>query len=139
MDWRSIADIQLIELPNHARGDGSVVVAEGPIVPFAVARMFTVIAPLGAERGKHAHKLCSQFMMCLHGALDVLCDDGTRQQSFALDRPDLALLVPPTIWNTVTYRTDRAVLAVLCDRRYEAHDYIHDYSEFLATRKASRS
>jgi hypothetical protein len=43
--------------------------------------------------------------------------------------------VPPAIWNIVTFRTDQAVLTVLCDRRYEADDYIRTYAEFLAFRK----
>ena len=137
-DWHSITDVRLIELPYHTRGDGGVVVAEGPNVPFAVARMFTVTAPLGAERGKHAHKLCSQFMLCAHGEIEIICDDGTTQRSFALDRPNVALLVPPTIWNTVIYRQEGAVLTVLCDRIYEPDDYFHEYPDFLAARKAAR-
>lgn len=128
---------RFIDLPCHRRDDGEVVVAEvAAQVPFAIARMFTLTAPAGAVRGKHAHRLCSQFMLCVHGAVDVACEDGHRQKSFTLDRPDKALLVPPGTWNVVTFHQTGSVVAVLCDRPYEEHDYIRDYAEFLAYRKA---
>jgi hypothetical protein len=78
-------------------------------------------------------------MLCVSGAVEVVCDDGNDKKMFSLDRGDLALLVPPTIWNTVTFREQNSVLIVLCDRPYEEHDYIRDYSAFLAARKAMQS
>ena len=135
-----LADVLMIDLPRHARNDGEVVVAEGgATVPFAIARMFTVRAPSGAKRGEHAHRLCSQLMLCVHGAIEVVCDDGRDRRSFALDRANLALLVPPTIWNTVNFRQADSILAVLCDRIYEEHDYIRDYGQFLSFREAVRA
>ncbi len=132
-----LRDVRTIDLPRHARNDGEVVIAEsGDSVPFAIARVFTVTAPREAERGKHAHRLCSQFMICVHGTVDVVCDDGGNRRSFALDRSNLALLVPPTIWSTLTYRYANSVVAVLCDRPYEKDDYVRDYAEFVAMRKA---
>lgn len=131
-----IADIRTIEFPRHVRANGEVVVAEGPTnVPFDIARMFTLRAPAGATRGEHAHRLCSQLMLCVHGAVDITCDDGAERQTYTLQHGHIGLLVPPTIWNVVTFRTDQAVLTVLCDRRYEADDYIRTYPEFLAFRK----
>jgi len=39
----------------------------------------------------------------------------------------------------VEFRQDESVLIVLCDRIYEAHDYIHDYAEFLSFRESVRA
>jgi dTDP-4-dehydrorhamnose 3,5-epimerase-like enzyme len=131
---------RLIELPRHARADGEVVVAEAAAqVPFRIERMFALSAPAGAKRGRHAHRLCSQFMICVSGAVDVVCEDGRKKNTFALERRDQALLVPPGLWNTVEFRQDESVLIVLCDRIYEAHDYIHDYAEFLSFRESVRA
>jgi WxcM-like, C-terminal len=133
-----LLDVQALatlELPLHRRDSGQVVVAEvGSTVPFSIARMFTVSAPLDAVRGEHAHRKCSQFMLCVNGMVDVTCDDGGQKRTFTLDRPNLALLVPPSIWNVITFRSAGAVLAVLCDRPYEEADYLRDYSAFLAFR-----
>ena len=135
-----VSEARLIELPRHARADGEVVIAEATAqVPFRIERMFALSAPAGAKRGRHAHRLCSQFMICVSGAVDVVCEDGTNKNTFALERCDHALLVPPGLWSTVEFRQNESVLIVLCDRIYEAHDYIHDYSEFLSFREAVRA
>jgi dTDP-4-dehydrorhamnose 3,5-epimerase-like enzyme len=135
-----LADARLIELPCHARADGEVIVAEAAAqVPFRIERMFAITAPAGAERGRHAHRLCSQFMICICGALDVVCEDGSSKNTFALNRRNQALLVPPGLWDTVEFRQNESVLIVLCDRVYEPDDYIHDYAEFLSFRESVRA
>ena len=103
-------------------------------VPFAIARVFVVRAPAGAIRGQHAHKACTQLLTCPIGSVDVLCDDGFETASYILDRPNTGLLIPPSIWAQQTYRAPGSVLTVLCDRPYEAEDYIRDYTEFKAYR-----
>jgi dTDP-4-dehydrorhamnose 3,5-epimerase-like enzyme len=135
-----LVDACLIELPRHARADGEVIVAEvAAQVPFRIERMFALTAPAGAKRGRHAHRLCSQFMVCVSGAVDVVCEDGSKINTFALNRRNQALLVPPGLWNTVEFRQSESVLIVLCDRVYEAGDYIGDYAEFLSFRESVRA
>jgi hypothetical protein len=131
----ALTDVSLINLPRHSQRAGELVVVEHAVsLPFAAVRMFTVTAPQGAERGRHAHRRCSQFMICVHGAIEIGCEDGRDRRNFVLDRGHLALFVPPTIWTTVVYREPGSVLAVLCDRPYEPDDYIRDYAKFLSFR-----
>lgn len=128
-------DVRIVELPRHSRVDGEVVVAEAATgMPFTIARLFTLRAPQGVERGRHAHRRCSQFMICVHGAVDIAVNDGATRRAFTLDRGDHALLVPPMIWNTVVFREANSVVAVLCDRAYEADDYVRDYDAFMRLR-----
>jgi dTDP-4-dehydrorhamnose 3,5-epimerase-like enzyme len=135
----SVADLRLSALPRFVRDDGEVVVAEAATqVPFAIERMFTLAAGVGAKRGQHAHRLCSQFMLCVHGTVDVICDDGHERRTFTRARGNEALLVPPMIWNTVAFREAGSVLVVLCDRHYEEHDYVRDYEQFVAMRGHSQ-
>lgn len=134
-----VSDARLLELPHHAREDGEVVVAEVMAhVPFTIARLFTVRAPLDTQRGKHAHRRCTQFMICVHGAIEIVCDDGSGKCAFTLNRGNLALHVPPGIWNTVIFHKEDSVLAVLCDRSYEEEDYIRDYDAFISFRQGAR-
>lgn len=133
-----VSDARFIELPRHAREDGEVVVAEATgHVPFAIARLFVLRAPESAARGDHAHRLCSQFMICSNGAIDIVLDDGSAKQTFTLDRSNRALLVPPMIWNTIIFRAPQTVVSVLCDRPYEADDYVRDYAEFKRLRQGA--
>lgn len=134
---KRLSDARLIELPRHARADGEVIVAEAAAqVPFRIERMFALAASAGAKRGHHAHRRCSQVMICINGVVEVTCDDGAEKKAFALERRNQALLVPPGLWNTVEFRQDHSVLVVLCDRVYEAEDYIRDYAEFLSVRES---
>jgi hypothetical protein len=133
-----LADVRTLDLPRHTREDGEVVVAETANgVPFAIARLFVLRAPPGAERGKHAHRLCSQLMICSNGAVDITLDDGANHATFTLERSNKALLVPPMIWNTVVFRAPQSVLSVLCDRPYEVDDYVRDYQEFTRLRQGA--
>jgi len=131
----SIDEVKKIDFPCHVDGDGELVVMEGQTnLPFAIARVFVVRAPEGAFRGQHAHRLCSQLLTCPNGLVEVECTDGEHSSSFILDHPNVGLLVPPSIWSKQLYSEPGTALTVLCDRPYEAEDYIRDYQEFLEYR-----
>jgi hypothetical protein len=135
--WSLIDTVKIIKLPHYFEDNGDLVVMEGLInVPFAIARVFVVRAPQHAVRGQHAHLACSQFLTCPRGIVKVLCDDGVQTATFVLDHPNIGLLVPPGIWSQQTYMTMESALTVLCDRRYEADDYIREYQDYLAYRHA---
>lgn len=134
---KPISAVTLIELPYHFEDSGDLVVIEGVThVPFPIARIFVVRAPVGAIRGQHAHKACAQFLTCPIGRVEVLCDDGRATAIYVLDQPNVGLLVPSSIWAQETYQAPGSVLTVLCDRPYEAHDYIRNYGEFKVYRQA---
>jgi dTDP-4-dehydrorhamnose 3,5-epimerase-like enzyme len=137
MSFAHVNDVRTIELPRFGRADGELVIAEGAsTVPFAIERVFTLRAPLGARRGEHAHRRCTQLLVCVHGCVEIMSDDSRNTQTVTLDRAHLGLLVPPTIWNCITFRQDNSVLLVMCDRHFQEDDYIRVYSDFLVYRKA---
>jgi dTDP-4-dehydrorhamnose 3,5-epimerase-like enzyme len=111
--------------------NGVLVVYEGgQQVPFDMRRVFTVSARVGDTRGDHAHKQCTQLLICVSGKIRVSCNDGAVVTQHLLENMDAGLLVPPGIWAREEYITDGAVLMVLCDRGYEAEDYLRDYNDF---------
>jgi hypothetical protein len=78
-------------------------------------------------------------MLCVRGAVSVLCDNGSDRKAFSLDSGELALLVPPGLWIEIDVRQDDSILIVLCDRVFEERDYIRNYGEFLSFRKTPRA
>ncbi len=105
----------------------------GADVPFPIRRVFTINADkAGLVGGRHAHRRCSQLLVCLSGACDVVSriDGSDRVRVDRLDRADRGLLIPPGIWAEQHYRDDRTVLMVLCDQGYDAADYIRDFDQF---------
>jgi hypothetical protein len=128
----------LIRFPSFADPDGELCVYENATgVPFNIARTFHVSARMGQIRGQHAHRHCAQLLICTAGAIDAVVDDGTHRLTFRLDAPNLGLILPPTLWSEQIYLSEPSLLMVLCDRPYEADDYIRDYDTFRVWRRAS--
>lgn len=100
-------------------------------IPFPVQRFFFVSrVPEGEPRGIHAHKQCHQFLVCVAGSVKAMVDDGEKRAVVRLDRPTLALHMPPMTWGAQYDYSEDAVLLVLASHVYDANDYIHDYDEF---------
>ena len=110
-------------------------VFDSNIIPFAVCRIFTVSANADGKRGEHAHKKCNQLLICVSGALGLLCDDGEKRHTIQLESDSDGVWIPNGIWAEQTYLEDRSVLLVFCDQPYEESDYIRDYNEFLEWKK----
>lgn len=115
---------------------GVLTVGEVPTeLPFSPARYFAVYGVPSVElRGEHAHKLCQQFLICLHGSCRVLLDDGVQRCEVILDRPDMGIFMPEMIWGTQYRYSPDAVLLVFASRPYEAEDYLRTYDDFLLAR-----
>lgn len=106
-------------------------VYENSAFPVSLERVFSVTADRGAERGRHAHKRCTQILSCVAGEVDLLLDNGSHKVSARLSTNSDAVLIPPGVWAEQTYLQDRSVLLVLCDQPYDEDDYLRDYNEFI--------
>lgn len=123
----------LVELPMITDIRGSLSVGEfARSVPFDVRRYFLVFdVPSEHTRGEHAHRECHQFLVCVHGRVHAIADDGRQRREFVLDRPNLGLHLPPMTWGTQYKYSPDAVLLVFASHYYDPEDYIRDYDEFL--------
>jgi UDP-2-acetamido-3-amino-2,3-dideoxy-glucuronate N-acetyltransferase len=130
----SVPGVAIHVLPLHGDLRGQLSVGEfEKDVPFASMRYFLVFGvPSAKVRGEHAHRVCHQFLICVHGACAVLADDGTCRQEFRLDHPRLGLHLPPLVWGVQYKFSSDAVLLVFASHLYDPNDYIRDYDEFLA-------
>ena len=122
--------VKLIELPYHKENNGDLVVVEGEIIPFSIKRIFNVRAQKGNIRGRHAHRHCSQLLICTNGAVEVKCDNISTTEIYVLDKPNFGLFIPPGIWADQKYIENNTILTVLCDRPFEEADYIRNYDNF---------
>ncbi|MEO8160115.1 MAG: WxcM-like domain-containing protein [Arenimonas sp.] len=129
----AVPGVTLHRLPrfDDLRGALAVVEFEREL-PFVPVRCFTVFdIPSEETRGEHAHLRCHQFLLCVHGSVRVLADDGARREEFLLDSPELGIHIPPMIWGTQFRYSRDAVLLVFASMPYEAADYVRDYDDFL--------
>jgi len=128
-----VRDVTLHRLPLKRDLRGSLSVGEFPdAIPFVPKRYFLVFdVPSSEIRGEHAHRTCHLFLVCVHGAVSVVVDDGERREEFRLDHPTLGVHLPPMVWGTQYKHTPDAVLMVFASERYDPEDYIRNYQEFL--------
>ena len=135
----SVRDISIDHLPQVRDLRGLLGVVEfGEWLPFDVIRLFYVLdVPPGTVRGNHAHRRCSQYVICQSGRVRIDLSDGDEVLQFELI-PGQAVLIEPGIFASETYLDVGSVIIVLCDRPYEKDDYIHTLEEFLATVRADR-
>jgi UDP-2-acetamido-3-amino-2,3-dideoxy-glucuronate N-acetyltransferase len=108
-------------------------------LPFQPQRCFLVYdVPTKELRGEHAHRQCEQFVVCVGGSVNVLCDDGEHRQEFTLDSPEIGLYIGAMVWGTQYRYSKDAVLMVHASMLYDPNDYIRDYDTFLAEKKSKK-
>jgi len=101
-------------------------------IPFAFTRVYyTYGVKEGIIRGHHAHKALEQLLICVYGAIEVMCDNGEKKEYAMLDDPAKGLYVGAGIWHTMKWLKDDSVLLVLASEYYDESDYIRDYDEFI--------
>lgn len=115
---------RLLQLPTIADERGALSVADGgESIPFSVARFFTIRdVPPGRARAGHAQLEGEELLNCVAGActVDLRWDGG--EETHRLDRPDLALYLPPRVWVECRDFSADAVLLVLCSKAYDPAD-----------------
>lgn len=88
--------------------------------------------PAHAHRGGHAHRTCEQFLICLHGRLDLSVASPAGADAFTLDRPFIGLYLPALSWVDIHVGTKDSICLVLASDIYDPADYVNDRAEFDA-------
>jgi len=130
----SLEDVALIPVQRTSDEGGSMTVVSSRIIPFQVERVFS-ISSKNKIRGNHAHKDCTQFIVCLSGSLDVFVDDGLTKQKYILTSSSEGLIIPPGIWAHQEYSAVETMINVYCDEDYRESDYIRNYKDFVSYKK----
>ncbi len=128
----TVYDCSVSELHKvHDRRGNLTALNSGIDLPFDIKRVFYIYdIPSGAYRGAHAHKEAYQFIVAAGSSFDVQLDDGRNKKTVHLDRPNFGLLVPPGVWCRLQNFSSAAVAMVLTSDKYDAADYLNDYSGF---------
>jgi dTDP-4-dehydrorhamnose 3,5-epimerase-like enzyme len=81
-------------------------------------------------RGGHAHRVCTQLLICVSGEVEVSVDDGQRSSNYLLDDPRTGLLIGPLLWSQQIYLHAESTLLVLADEPYDEREYIRSRDDF---------
>lgn len=130
--WYNVDDCVLLPLKRFDDERGSLLPIEGGVdVPFIPQRVFaTFTVPEGTTRGEHANLRTHEFLICLSGGLTVWLHDGANEKGIRIDRPDVGLIVPPTVWIEMRLFAANTHLLVLASHAYDPAEYIRDFNAF---------
>ncbi len=131
---------KLYDIPSFSdvRGDIGVIEFE-KLLPFKIKRLFYTYGVDSLEvRGEHAHRRCEQFLVALHGSLNVIVDDAVNREEFVLDSPAVGLHLPAGCWGVQYKHSPDCVLLVLASEPYYNADYIRDYDAFLQYKRSGK-
>jgi uncharacterized RmlC-like cupin family protein len=123
---------KIIDLPKiiDKRGNLSFIEGGGHI-PFEIKRVYWIYdVPGGEQRGGHAFKSQSEFIVALSGSFDVILDDGIEQKTYSMNRSYYGLYVPNGIWRQMENFSTNALALVIASTKYDADDYIRYYDQF---------
>ncbi|MBK6285959.1 MAG: WxcM-like domain-containing protein [Draconibacterium sp.] len=129
----TVYDCNILVLNKIHNNAGNITVIESNInVPFDIKRAYYLYdVPGGESRGGHAHKQLYQLIVAASGSFDVLLDDGINKKIVKLNRPNYGLLVVPGLWRELFEFSSGAICLVLTSHKYDEHDYIRDYEQFV--------
>lgn len=133
---RIVSDIHncnVVELTKIHNPSGNItIIQNGSHQPFDIKRIYYLYdVPGGSERGGHAHKTLYQLIISASGSFDVILDDGRNKKIIQLNRPNYGLLIIPGIWREIVNFSSGAICLVLASAKYQADDYVRDYSNYL--------
>ncbi|MDH5377010.1 MAG: FdtA/QdtA family cupin domain-containing protein [Gammaproteobacteria bacterium] len=136
----ALIDCTIVELPKITDPRGNLTFVESQRhIPFDIKRVFYLYdVPGGSDRGAHAHKNLSQFVVAMSGSFDMVLDDGDSKRRYQLNRSYYGLYVSPMTWAFLDNFSSGAVCMVLTSDYYDESDYIRDYQEFLVTASRNR-
>ena len=123
---------KIIELPKiiDRRGNLSFIEGENHI-PFKIKRVYWIYdVPGGEQRGGHAFKTQSEFIVAMSGSFDVVLDDGIEKKTYNLNRSYYGLYIPNGMWRQMENFSTNSLALVIASTSYESKDYIFDYKQF---------
>jgi len=126
---------RLIRFQECTDSRGSLSVGEArQQIPFVIERVFWIYdVPEGQTRGEHSHNECSEVIVPVCGAFDMVVDDGERRTTVHMNNPYTGILIPPSVWCRLENFAPGTVCVVFASHPYNASGYTNDYAEYRAS------
>lgn len=115
---------KLITIQNFKDNSGSLSVIENQI-NFPIRRVY-YINDITGIRGGHKHKKTTQFFICLHGSVQLICEKNEKKKKYILSNPKYGVLIKPSDWHTFKPLEKNSIVLVLASHKYSKNDYIYE-------------
>lgn len=99
---------------------------------FSIKRTFFInFIKSRVTRGKHAHKKCSQFIVCITGKVKIkTIDSKYNKRNFILSSINKGIYIKPLVWVEIVSLKRNTSIVCFTDRKYEKSDYINTLNDF---------
>jgi hypothetical protein len=131
--YNDLRDIpHIIELPKISDYRGSLTFFEYPNqIPFEINGVYWIYdVPSGWSRLGHVLKDQCELILALSGSFDVSVHNGKEEGKFSLDRSNVGLLVPKSIWVRLENISINSVALVVTGMNSHRSERICDFVEF---------
>ncbi len=100
-------------------------------IPFRISRLYTIYeSEQDNQKGFHAHKQSWHLLFCPYGIIDIFIDTGKEKKTITLDDPSVGVILHPSVWREMYWKTHGSVLCVAASGHYDADKLRNDYSEY---------
>ena len=127
-----LGSVRWIDIPSNADSRGVLTAVEGgTVVPFDIKRVYFVHDVI-TDRGGHAHRDTEQFVVALHGRLEVELSNGSTSRTYTLDRPTRGLYISPMLFIRLTNFAPGTVMISIASTHYDSKRSIRSWDDYLA-------
>ncbi len=125
---------RIIELPKIKDFRGNLSFLEdNNQIPFKIQRVYWIYdVPGGEERGGHAFKNTTEFILPLSGGITVETLRGEESQIYNLTETHKGLLIPPYTWRKIKGFLSNSICLVIADTKYEESEYMREIEGYKA-------
>ena len=113
----------LIDLKTFTDTRGNLTVIE-EVLPFTIKRIFYIYGVDKSRRGGHRHHKTIQAAICIKGRCKIRNNDGTKEETFVLNKPSQCLILEQKDWHEMFDFSKNAILMVLASENFNESDYI---------------
>jgi len=100
---------------------------------FEIRRVFWITdIPIGAVRGEHANRECTELLVAVHGSVTLWLTDGENEWSVTLDNKAKGVYIAPMVWCKLFDFSEGTTLLCMADKPYNSEQYINDFDDFLS-------
>ena len=106
--------------------------------PIKIKRIFFSSGKKNSFRGDHAHKLCSQLLLCVSGSIRIeTIFHLNKKKTYNISKnKNYALLLPPLVWSRIYFKNKNSLLVVICNYKYDnKNEYINNFKQFIKISK----
>ena len=127
---------KIIQLPKIADKRGNLSFFESNShMPFDIKRTYWIYdVPGGEFRGSHAYKENEEFVVALSGSFDIVLDDGSKKETFHMNRSYFGLYIPKMYWREINNFSTNSLALIVANTNYNEEDYIRNYNDFCLLR-----